>query len=56
MMHCKHATSLMSQAQDRQLTLTERLRLRFHMVICNGCANYNKQLDIIRKTIKKFGE
>ena len=54
-MHCKHATTLMSQGQDRQLTATERLRLRFHLVICNGCNNYNKQLDIIRKTIRKLG-
>ena len=55
MMNCKHATRLMSQGQDRQLKLNERLRLSFHLVICNGCANYNKQLDIIRKTIRKLG-
>ena len=55
MMNCKHATSLMSQGQDRELTLAERMQLKFHLVICNGCNNYNKQLHIIRETMKRLG-
>jgi len=55
MMNCKQATRLMSQGQDRKLSPMERFRLRFHLLICGGCTNYNKQLDIIRKTMKRIG-
>lgn len=55
MMSCKQATSLMSQSQDRQLKLSERMRLRFHLVICNGCNNYNKQMHLISEAMKRLG-
>ncbi len=55
MMNCKHATSLMSQGQDRELTLAERMQLKVHLMICNGCSNYNKQLQLIRETMKHLG-
>ncbi|MDH5472991.1 MAG: zf-HC2 domain-containing protein [Gammaproteobacteria bacterium] len=55
MMSCKQATSLMSQGQDRQLTRSERLRLRLHLFICSGCANYNKHLGIIREALQRMG-
>lgn len=56
MMNCKQATSLMSHGQDRQLTLTERLRLKIHLFICSGCDNYSKHLNIIRQAMKNLSE
>lgn len=55
MMNCKQATRLMSQGQDRQLTFPERMRLKVHLIICNGCANYNKHLKLIREAVKRLG-
>ena len=46
----------MSNGQDRPLTLPERLRLKFHLVICNGCNNYNKHLNIIRQAMKNLSD
>jgi hypothetical protein len=54
-MNCKHATQLMSQAQDRPLTRRERMALKLHLMICKGCNNYNKHLDFIRKAIRQLG-
>lgn len=54
MMNCKQATRLMSQGQDRELSLSERLRLRFHLFICTGCTHYNKQLQMIGKAMKQL--
>lgn len=54
MMTCKQATELMSQGQDRPLTTYERLRLRVHLMICRGCSNYNKHLDIIRAAMRRL--
>lgn len=54
MMKCRQATELMSQAQDRELRLRERIALRFHLIICRGCNNYNNHLAFIRNTMKRF--
>lgn len=56
MMNCKQATHLMSQSQDRELSLPERIRLRLHLLICSGCLNYNKQMSFMRKAMQKLRE
>lgn len=55
MLSCKQATELMSQEQDRPLSLAERLGLRVHVWICTGCANYRRQMDVLRAACRRFG-
>ncbi|MDH3354662.1 MAG: zf-HC2 domain-containing protein [Chromatiales bacterium] len=55
MLNCKNATKLMSQAQDRPLFLKERISLRFHLMMCSGCNNYNQQMFLIRKACRHMG-
>ncbi len=55
MLKCKQATQLMSEAQDRELTRSERLSLKFHLLICSGCKNYNRHLKFIRKAMQRLG-
>jgi RNA polymerase sigma-70 factor (ECF subfamily) len=52
---CKEATELMSQEQDRPLTLSERTLLRLHVWICSGCTNYRRQMTVLREACKRFG-
>jgi hypothetical protein len=42
MLSCRQATELMSQEQDRPLTLGERVGLRLHVLICAACTNYRR--------------
>ena len=55
MLGCREATSLMSQEQDRPLTLSERIGLRLHVWICNGCNNYRRQMGVLRAACRRFG-
>ena len=55
MLSCKQATELMSQEQDRPLSLTERFGLRLHVWICAGCANYRRQMNVLRSACRRFG-
>lgn len=48
MMNCKQATELMSQELDRSLSWSERISLRFHVMMCDGCTNFRKQMAFIR--------
>ena len=49
MLTCKNATKLMSKSQEKPLVLKERVALKFHLMMCSGCSNYNKQMGFIRK-------
>ena len=52
MMNCKQATQMMSQELDRKLSWRERLALRIHVMMCDGCTNFRKQMDFIRRACR----
>lgn len=51
---CKEVSHLVSQGLDRELGLAERLRLRAHLAICNGCRNFKRQMEFLRRAIRKL--
>ena len=53
---CKEATPLVSQGLDRRLGFVERLALRLHLAICNGCSNFSKQVAFLRKAMRRLAE
>jgi len=55
MLSCKEATELMSQEQDRRLSVAERVGLRLHVWICAGCNNYRRQMNVLRAACRRFG-
>ncbi|WP_116473029.1 anti-sigma factor family protein [Zobellella maritima] len=54
MLNCHKATRLMSEAQDRPLTLGEKLALRLHTMMCSACSNFEKQLPALRRMARGF--
>lgn len=54
MMNCKQATRLLSEAQDRQLALRERLSLRLHTSMCTGCRNFGQQMNNLRQIARSY--
>ena len=51
---CKEATRLISQAQDRELSLGERASLQFHLAICRGCRAVNAQFEFLRRAVRRL--
>ena len=51
---CKEATHLVSEGLDRHLGAVERVKLRLHLLICDGCTNFARQVAFIRKAIQKL--
>jgi hypothetical protein len=51
---CKQASRLVSQGLDRKLGFAERLRLRLHLLICDACTNFRRQLDFLRKALQRY--
>ena len=55
MLSCKETTRLLSQGKDRELAFGERVALRVHLAICNGCRNFSKQMAFLRRALREFG-
>ena len=54
MLSCKEVSMLLTQAQERRLGLGESLGLKLHLLLCDGCANFRKQLDFIRAAVRRY--
>lgn len=52
-MDCRHATELLSQALDRPLGWRERVALRLHLLICDGCTRAKAQFRFLREALSR---
>jgi predicted anti-sigma-YlaC factor YlaD len=53
---CKEAARLVSQRLDRELGFGERVMLRVHLAICDGCTNFEDQVAFLRKAMSRLGD
>ena len=53
---CKEVARLLSDAQDHELPVAERTRLRLHLAICDACRNVEQQFDFIRRAMRRLGK
>jgi len=54
MLSCKEVSRLVSQGLDRRLGFGQRVRLRVHLAICEGCTNFNRQLAFLRTAVARL--
>ena len=53
MLTCKHTSRLVSEGQERQLSLKERISLRLHVWMCSNCRRFEKQIITMRKIMRR---
>lgn len=51
---CREVSELLSQAQERPLSLGEKIALHVHLPLCEGCRNFREQLDFIRTAVRRY--
>lgn len=56
MINCRNATRLLSEAQERPLSITERMSLKLHVVMCSGCQNFKDQMDTLRLMTRAYAK
>lgn len=49
MLNCKQATQLVSHELDQKLSLSQRISLKLHLLICHYCRNYARHLNFLRR-------
>lgn len=56
MLSCKETSRLLSRGEDRRLGFGERVALRVHLAICNGCRNASVQFRFLRIAVKGLSQ
>jgi hypothetical protein len=51
---CKEVHALVSEGMDRDLSLSERLRLRVHLLMCVACRRFGRQMVLLRGAMRSF--
>lgn len=51
---CRDTSALLSRKQDRALTFRERMGLYLHLVACEGCRQFERQLAFMRSALKRY--
>jgi hypothetical protein len=47
MLNCHDTTFLLSQARERRLSFSERMKLKLHTSMCRNCAEFGRQLPLV---------
>jgi hypothetical protein len=51
---CKEVTTLLLAREDRELPVVERLALRLHLMACNACPVFERQLLTMRTALDRW--
>jgi hypothetical protein len=49
---CREVAALLVAREDRHLGLADRLALRVHMVICDACPRFERQMLTMRNNLR----
>lgn len=52
--YCKEASHLASDAFERELKFTERLRLRLHLLMCGMCRDHVSSIKFMNRLFEKM--
>lgn len=52
---CKEAHRVIAEAMDRDLKVMEDVKVRLHMRKCPCCAEFSKQMDLMRTAMRRIG-
>lgn len=56
MLNCRQASRLISEAQERPLSLPEKIALKMHVLMCAGCKNFSLQVPFLSKAMRAYAQ
>jgi hypothetical protein len=54
MLNCREVTRLVSESQERKLSVVEKMTLNLHLMMCDGCKNFSLQVPFLRQAMKAY--
>ncbi len=55
MLDCQHASHLISQSMEVRLTWRQRFGLRLHLMMCDACTQFSRQMLLLRSALRQLG-
>ena len=52
---CKQAHRVIAESLDRDLKVMDDVRVRLHLLRCPCCAEFVKQMDLMRSAMRRIG-
>ena len=52
--NCREVTALVLARQERELGLVERLAVRLHLVICQACPRFARQVALMQEAMPRW--
>ncbi|WP_082081484.1 zf-HC2 domain-containing protein [Methylocucumis oryzae] len=56
MLSCRDITALISKGLDKKLSVSQRLAIGFHLMLCTHCRNFQNQSQFLRKAAHRYTE
>ncbi|MCO4094853.1 MAG: hypothetical protein HEQ37_15350 [Acidovorax sp.] len=56
MLNCKSATGLVSQAQESPLSMTQKVRLNVHLMMCASCRHFSQQIPFLSQLMRAHAQ
>ena len=54
MLNCKQASQIISQSLDNPLSRSDRMKLKFHLILCAACTRFSAQLRLLSIASKRI--
>lgn len=51
---CREVVTLISEREDRALSATEKVVVRFHVFICERCNRWEQQISVMRSGVSAW--
>jgi hypothetical protein len=52
--NCREVTRLVLEAEERPLSLGERVMLRVHWAACDGCTRFRDHVELMRSALARW--
>lgn len=56
MLTCKEVSKLISDSLERKLPLRQRISVHLHLMMCNMCRSYRRQILALRQLISRYAD
>lgn len=53
---CRRAHELLSRRMDGPLEPAAQLRLKLHLAVCEWCVRVERQMNLLREAMRRFGK
>jgi hypothetical protein len=53
--HCSDMVKVITESMDTKITWSQWIKLKIHLLSCDPCVNFIKQLNFIRTALRRSG-